>query len=128
MKKMIAYVSAVFALAGLVLAGDIIDRTTVTMGTKTGTITWTNAVPYATIQLKRITVKDILFAGDTVTVARVTSDNAWTGTCGTVVCTSGNGTQATLAYDYLLYGDKVTFAGANTTGAVVLIEYLIQKP
>jgi hypothetical protein len=127
MKKVLFVLIGLVALTGLVMAAGIADRSSVTLSTTAGTATWTNDVAYSALDLKRVSVKGNLSASATVTVSRVTSDGVWTQTVGTVVAATGEGTQATLAYNYLKYGDKLTFLNSGTTGAVMLVEYEVQK-
>lgn len=117
-------------LTGLIapaLAGGVADRSVVTIGAATGSATWTNTALYAAIDLKRITVYRALINTETVTVYRVTSGGAYTNTVGSVVTATKNGTQATLAYNYLKNGDMLLFDGAHNTGAVAIVEYEVQK-
>ena len=122
-----AAVSMAGMLAIVAVAGNVADRSVKTLGTATGAATWTNNQAYAAIDLKRITVDKCRIAIETVTVYRVTSDLAYTGTVGTVVTASNKGTQTTLAYNYLKPSDTLVFDGAHNTGATVIVEYEVQK-
>jgi len=67
---------------------------------------------------------------NTFTVSRqFTAANSvsYTQTIGTVTCTGGAGTQATLAYSGLLPGDILAFAPLIATGATAIIEFEVQK-
>lgn len=119
---------AFLALTAVVLAGAVYDRSTVTLGTATGTATWTNTWKYSAVELKRLWVIGGLAAADTCTVARVSSDNLYTQSVGTVTVAANAGNTASFTAAYLKYGDKLTFAGTATTGGTVLIEYEVQQP
>jgi len=128
MKRMYILFAALVACAVVAYAGQVADRASVTTGTSTGSATWTNSgYNYSVINLKRITVKGGLAAINTVTVTRVTTDGLWTNTCGSVVLADSVGTQTTLAYNYLLAGDKLVFSSHVSTGCVALIEYEVQQ-
>ena len=115
-------------LAMTVVAGSVYDRDTATLGTSTGTTTWTNSTPYAALLLKRIWIENSLVAGNTVTVTRVTSDGTYTQNVGTVAFASGSaGNTNGFTASYLKNGDKLVFAGGITTGATAVIEYEVQK-
>jgi hypothetical protein len=127
MKRRIAFMTAM-ALAAVAVAGDVPDRTAaITLSTTAGTATWTNTVQYAGIELGRIDIIKSLDATSTVTVSRVTSDNALTNTLASMVCVAGvsgyNFVQTTsTGPKFLQYGDKVTFANSTATGAVAYID------
>lgn len=111
----------------LALAGSVYDRDTCTLGTTTGTGTWTNDTNYAALALKRIWIQDSLATNGVFTVSRVSTDG-YTDTVGTITMgASTNGSTATLTASYLKYGDKLTFATTVATGAVAVIEYEVQK-
>jgi len=99
----------------------------ITNGTATGTAVWTNTARYATIDLKRIWVERSLVANDTVTVNRVTADNVFTQAVGTVAVTSSKGNTSSFTAEYLKYGDMLPFAGTASTGAVIVIDYVVQQ-
>lgn len=129
MKKQLKILAGVCMLACVVaaVAGTVAARTTAALGAATGSATWTNTYQYAALDLKRITIDKCLAAVDTVTVYRVTSDNVYTGTVGTVTTSSNKGTQTTLAYNYLQYGDKLVFDSGKNTGSTAIIEFEVQK-
>jgi hypothetical protein len=127
MKGRIIGVLVLLSLAGLVFAGAVADRKTKALVVGTGSATWTNTAKYAAIDLKRITIDKSLVATNYVTVYRVTSDNTYTGTIGTVTIAASKGTQTTLAYNYLLFGDKLVFDSAINTGSTAIIEYEQQE-
>jgi len=117
----------VLTLCAFALAGTVADRSIKAITASTGSATWTNTTLYATIDLKRITVDKSLNATNVITVYRVTSDNTYTGTVGSVTCSASKGTQTTLAYNYLKYGDKLVFDSSINTGSTAIIEYEVQK-
>lgn len=127
MKKILYATLALAIVAIVAVAGTVADRTTKAINVSTGNATWTNTYQYAALDLKRITVDKCLIAIDTVTVYRVTSDNTYTGTVGTVTTAANKGTQTTLAYNYLKYGDKLVFDSRINTGATAIIEFELQK-
>jgi hypothetical protein len=111
-------------------AGAVGDRTFVTLLSTAGTATWTNPVKYGTIELKRLNVVSNLDATNVVTVSRIVADSAgtsYTQTVGAVTCVGGVGTQATLAYVHLKYGDKLGFSSLVATGGVAMVEYEQQE-
>jgi hypothetical protein len=133
MKVRIALIAALAMLAGVAIAGNVADRTSaITLSRTAGTATWTNTVQYASVEIARLDVIGGYYAADTITVSRVTSDNALTNTIATMTLSSGAGsynivqTTAT-GPKFLLYGDKVTFSSGNTTGAVAYIDYIVAK-
>jgi len=126
MKKAIGLIIAVGALAGLVYAETIADRVEKSTSA-TGTLTWTNDYPQASVKLIRLSTKGGDPAINTVSVNRVTSDGAWTQAVGTVVLAAGVGTQTTLAYNYLLYGDTLVYSSQIASGTVQLIEFEVSK-
>ena len=69
-----------------------------------------------------------LAAADTVTVSRVSSDNLYTQSVGSVTVAANAGNTASFTAAYLKYGDKLKFAGTATTGATVMLEYEVQQP
>jgi len=110
-------------------AGSVGDREFVTLGA-TGTGTWTNTRDYAAIELKRISVSGNLNATNVVTASRIITDdssNSYTQTVGAVTCTSGAGTQATLAYVHMKDGDVLSFSSQTATGGTAIVEYEVQK-
>lgn len=113
--------------AGAAIAGSVYDREVVTLGTTTGTKTWTNDYDYAAVQLKRIWIEGNLDATATVTVTRVTSDSTYTQAVGTVACTAGSGSSASFTASYLKPGDKLAFANSTATGATAMVEFEVQK-
>lgn len=119
-------VLAIFAV-GAAIAGSVYDRKIVTLGTTTGTATWVNDYNYAALALKRVWIAGNADAVATVTVTRVTSDNVYTQTVGSIVCASGAGSTATLTAAYLKPGDKLAFANSTATGATAMVEFELQQ-
>jgi hypothetical protein len=126
-KSFLAVFVASAALAVMAVAGSVYDRTLVTLGTATGTATYTNTTQYAAIALKRLWIQGNSAAAATVTVTRVTSGGAYTQAVGTVVCSSGAGNSASLTAAYLKPGDALAFANSTATGAVAMVEYEVQQ-
>lgn len=127
MKKLTAlFLIGLVAMSGLALAAGIADRVEKST-TATGTLTWTNDFAYSALDLKRISSKGGDPAINTITVSRVTSDGNWTQTVGNVVLAAGVGTQTTLGYNLLKYGDKLVFSSQIASGTVALIEFEVQK-
>jgi hypothetical protein len=120
-------IAAVSALAIVAIAGSVYDRTTATLSTTAGTATFTNKVDNGNLILKRIWVERALYATDTVTVTRVTSDAAYTQAVGSVTCTANAGSTASFTATYLKYGDQLKFVSGTGTGAVAVIEYEVQQ-
>lgn len=122
---------AVFAtLALCAIAGQVYDRATKTIPIS-GTATWTNSVDYSAILLKRIWLENATATNQTVAISRVTSDNAYTQTVGSVaIAAASSGSTASFTVAYLANGDKLTFTstgGIASTGGVAMIEYEVQK-
>ena len=124
----LAIVGAIaICFAMVALAGSVYDRTTATLSTTAGTATYTNTLDNANLILKRIWIERALYAGDTVTVTRVTSGGTYTQAVGTVTCTSSSGSTPTFTATYMKYGDMLKFLSSNTTGSVAIIEYEVQQ-
>jgi len=123
--NILAGLLALFAIVAI--AGSVYDRAAVTLGRATGTATYTNSYNYAAVILKNIWISGDYDATSTVTVKRVTSDSAYTGTVGTVVCTGGAGNTTSFTASYMKKGDMLTFANSTATGAVALIEFEVQQ-
>jgi hypothetical protein len=133
MKKKSNMIAALFAatLLGVIaaIAGTVYNRDTVTLSTSAGTATWTNTELYAGVEIKRISIVSDIDAGSTVTVRRIiTGENAlvYTNTLGTIVAAAGIGTLE-CTNRFLKQNDKISFANSTATGAVVVIDYLVQK-
>jgi len=117
-----------FAILGAaVYAASVYDRSTVSLGTSTGTAQWTNTWKYSAVELKRIWIQNCLAAVDTVTVSRITSDGIYTQAVGSVVCASNSGSTPTFTASFLKYGDRLTFASLVATGSTAMIEYEVQQ-
>lgn len=118
----------VFLVAAAAIAGQVFGRATATLGTTTGTCTWTNSMPYAALALKRIWIQNSLSTNSTVTINRIsTIDSAsYTDACATVVLSTTSTNTATFTAGYLGYGDRLYFSGSGT-GATAVIEYEVQK-
>lgn len=111
-------------IATVVRAGSVYGRTVVTLSTTAGTKTWTNSSDYAAINLKRLWCPWSSNIVDTVTVTRVTSDSIYTQSVGSVIASKSTNV---IEAAYLKPGDKLTFAGAGTTQAVIMLEYEVQQ-
>ncbi len=109
------------------MADSVYDRSVVTISTTAGTATYTNTVPYAAIELKRIWVEKSLLAADTQTVTRITSGGVYTQAVGSVTIASSSGSTASFTAAYLKYGDMLKFVGTGGTGSVAVVEYLVQR-
>lgn len=132
MKKLIAIVATIMvcAFVSTVLAGSVYDRTVVTLTPTTGAKTWTNAISqteYAAVQLKRIWIENDSAAAQTVTVQRVTSDNAYTQSVCSVVCAANAGSTNVFIAAYLKYGDKLLFGSTTATGGTAFLDYEVQR-
>jgi hypothetical protein len=123
----IAFAALVCAFAILAWAGSVYDRSTVTLSTTAGTATWTNTAAYSALDLKRIWVEGSLIAINTVTVSRVTSDNTYTQSVGSVVTAANSGSTASFTAAYLKYGDKLKFTSTVGTGSTAIVEYEVQQ-
>jgi hypothetical protein len=125
-KNMILGILAVAAACGAVIAGSVYDRTTVALSVTAGTGSWTNPYEYGAVKLARLTMVANTDAGATVTVSRVTSDNTYTQAVATLIALNSTNV-TTLASQYLLYGDKLTFASSTATGGTAMVEFEVQK-
>lgn len=127
-------VLAILAFVGIAVAGEVYNRTQVTLGTS-GSKTWTNDNIYASIQLVRFEVTGSTYATDTVTVSRVTAGDTTAVTAqigGAMVLSGGAATSNIVAGvatgpAYLKYGDKLTLVSGMGSNATVNIEYIVQK-
>lgn len=123
--KILAAVLALAALAAF--AGQVYDRQKVTLGSTTGSATFTNSVQYSALKLVRIWADNSLAALNTVTVTRVLSDGSFTNAVGTIELTANKGSTATFTAAYLAYGDKLVFSSLQPTGSTVIVEYEVQQ-
>lgn len=129
MMKSLIILAALVALAGVVLAGSVYDRATVTIpnaGASRGTASYEFDYPYSGGKLVRIW-QHSWTASNNLTIARVTTEG-YTNTVGTI--TDGNTvprSTATFTAGYLKAGDKLTFVSNPTTGGVVYVEFEVQQ-
>jgi hypothetical protein len=118
---------AVIAFSVSMVYGDAVyDRSVVTISTTAGTATFTNTQAYASLELKRIWIERSLIAVNTQTISRVTADGVYTQSVGSVTTAANAGSTASFTAGHMKYGDKLTFTGTVTTGAVAIIEYQVQ--
>lgn len=108
-------------------AASVYDRSTAALGSTTGTAVWTNGWKYSAIELKRIWIVNPLVASNNVAVTRITSDNTYTQTVGTVAVLSSAGNTASFTAAFLKYGDKLAFSSDISTGSTVMVEYEVQQ-
>jgi len=120
-----AAVALTIVVVGIAVAGAVYDRETVTC--TGGSAVWTNDWDYSALELKRIWIHNNLFAAGTVTVTRVTSDNVYTDTVGTVTCSSGDGSTASFTASYLKPDDMLRFSEANSSNCTAIVEFLVQQ-
>jgi hypothetical protein len=127
MKKQ-TIIIAVLALTFCVIAiaGVVYDRSSVTIAAA-GTARWTNSAAYSALELKRIWVEGNLYATNVVTITRVTSDGLYTQAVGSVACTSGSGSTATLTASFLKFGDMLNFSSFFGTNCTAIVEYEVQQ-
>ena len=125
----VAIIAMLAAIALPALAGSVGDRSVVTLGATTGSATWTNTHQYAAISLTRVSVANDLNATNVVTASRIITESStsYTQTVGAVTCVSSAGTQATLAYSGLKYGDVLSFSSLRSTGGTAIVEYEVQR-
>jgi hypothetical protein len=130
MKARIAIIAALAMLAGVAIAGQVYDRATATVPTA-GTVIWTNNSDYAAIELKRIWLENASATNQSVAVTRISADNAYTQTVGTVaIAAATSGSTASFTAAYLANGDKLRFVstgGIAATGGVAMIDFINQK-
>lgn len=131
MKKIFKFVLALMVLLSImtvaVYAASVYDRSVVTIGTSTGSGVWTNTWKYSAIELKRIWVINPLVASNNVAVTRITSDNTYTQTVGTVAVLASAGNTASFTAAFLKYGDKLAYSSDISTGSTVMVEYEVQQ-
>jgi hypothetical protein len=129
----IAILGMALLAAGFAFAGELAERSAaITLGTTTGTATWTNTYQYSALLLDRIDIVKGLYATDTVTVRRVTVDNVVTNTINAITLSGGAGSYnivqtTSTGPRVLIYGDKITFTSGSTTGATAYLDFIIQK-
>jgi hypothetical protein len=128
MNKIIGTTAVILlACIGLALAGQVYDRTTQTIPVS-GTIRWTNSVPYAALELKRIWIENPADGDLTCTVSRITVGSTFTQAVGSVVMAATGGSTASFTASYLKYGDMLRFVTcAPTTNSTAVIEYEVQQ-
>lgn len=131
--ELLIVVTIIGILTGLVKAGEVYDRTQVTLGTS-GSKTWTNDNAYAAIELLRFEVLNGTYAADTITVKRVTAGDTTviTNTVTGLLLASGAGSSnlinaAGFGPRHLKYGDKLLLTSGNSSNATVNIEYIVLK-
>lgn len=126
---LLAVVLVGIAIASVAMAGTVGDRDVVSLATTTGVGTWSNPHQMASVSIKRISVVSNSNATNVVTTSRIIAESTgtYTQTVGAVTCAAGVGTQATLAYSTLLYGDSLSISSSIATGGVVVIEYDVSK-
>ncbi len=123
MKKTRIILAALFVICAALtgLAGDPFT-TSVTLGTTTGTGSYTNTRDYKAIKLLSIEVFNSAAAANTVTVTRVRSDR--TNTVATITFTNGStgSWRNTNAWPLWYFkGDVFSIASTTTTNATVEI-------
>ena len=114
---LIGLVSVVWCLVSVFAANPLAE--TVTLGTTTGTGSYTNTRNYVTMQLVNLEIFQSLNATSTVTVARVRSGR--TNTVAAIALTGGAGIYRETNTIYLFKGDVLHFANSVVTGAVAEI-------
>ena len=131
MKKLIgiALAALVVALVGAAIAGSVAERTTQALATATGSASWQNTYEYAALDLKRVSINKSLAATNYVDVTRVWTSGGvtYTNAIGRITVAGNLGTQATLAYNLLQFGDYLVFDSAINTGSTAIIEFEVQK-
>jgi hypothetical protein len=128
--KTLIVLAALALLAAVVIpaiAGSVYGRASGSIAQGSTTAVWTNNSDYAALALKRIWIEDNKSASATVTVTRVTSDSLYTQAVGSVVCSSGDGSTATLTASYLQDGDMLRFVNSKGSNAVYIVEYEFQQ-
>jgi hypothetical protein len=126
MKKIIL---ALFAgvLSVSVMAGQVYDRTEVTLDTTTGTVDWENTYDYSAVKLARVwALSSLSSAGATVSVVRVSADGLYTQAVASITGTLPS-SSATFTAAYLKPGDILRLTSTPTTGAVAQIEFEVQQ-
>lgn len=130
-RLVLASITAATAIGAAAIAGQVGEIVFVPLGNNTGTAAWTNTHTFAAVDLHRVSVVDNLGATNAVTAKRVIKDiatgNMYTQSVGVVNCSSGAGTQATLAYDVMRYGDVIQFSSFTPTGGTAIVEYDVQR-
>ena len=127
-----ALVIAIIAMMGslVALAGSVYDRTTNGIPVS-GTSTYTNKFDNGNLLLKRIWLESAAATNQTVVISRITSDNTYTQTVGSMALGLATTTNtASFIASYLKYGDMLKFTstgGAANTGGVAIIEYEVQQ-
>ena len=106
------------AVCGVIYAANPLAET-VTLGTTTGTGSYTNTRNYVTMQLVNLEIFQSLNATSTVTVTRVRSGR--TNTVAAIALTGGAGIYRDTNTTYLFKGDVLHFANSVATGAVAEI-------
>ncbi len=127
-----ALVIAIIAMMGslVALAGSVYDRTTNGIPVS-GTAVFTNKFDNGNLLLKRIWLESAAATNQTVAITRITSDNTYTQTVGSVaIGAATSGSTASFTASYLKYGDMLKFTstgGIASTGGVAIIEYEVQQ-
>ena len=122
MFKKLLFLSCVFAVLAVVspvVVAETPFAATVTLGTNTGTGSYTNTRDYYAAQLVSLEVFQSLDLTSTCTVTRVRSTR--TNTVAAIALTAGAGRYFETNTIYLFKGDVLNFANSTATGAVVEI-------
>ena len=127
LKFFISLVLLVIVMSAAAYAASVYDRSVQSLGTTTGSAVWTNTWKYSAVELKRIWVVNPLVASNNVAISRISSDNVYTQTVGTVAVLSSAGNTASFTAGFLKYGDKLLFSSDISTGATVMVEYQVQQ-
>ena len=127
LKFFISLVLLVIVMSAAAYAASVYDRSVQSLGTTTGSAVWTNTWKYSAVELKRIWVVNPLVASNNVAISRISSDNVYTQTVGSVAVLSSAGNTASFTAGFLKYGDKLLFSSDISTGATVMVEYQVQQ-
>ncbi|MEI6166002.1 MAG: hypothetical protein WCS52_02300 [bacterium] len=127
LKFIVSLVLLVIVMSAAAYAASVYDRSVQSLGTTTGSAVWTNTWKYSAVELKRIWVVNPLVASNNVAISRISADNVYTQTVGTVAVLSSAGNTASFTAGFLKYGDKLLFSSDISTGSTVMVEYEVQQ-
>lgn len=128
MKRILGIFAAVAVMAGVGLAaGEVYDRSSVTLAATTGLGAFTNNTPYASLKVLRIWDVANLVAANTVNVYRANSGTTVSQVVATVFVASNIGDTNANPIVFLKQGDRLTFSSTAVTGSTVILDYEVQR-
>lgn len=129
MKRILSILAAasIFSGVGLAVAGQVYDRSTVTLAAATGLGAFTNTTQYTALKVMRLWDYANLVAANTVTVYRANYGTTVSQLVASVFVASNAGDTNADPICWLKYGDRLTFSSTAVTGSSVIVDYEVQR-